>query len=151
MATADEIWKAVWTTDKIKGPWMTPDNPTWAAQTVLVGLYQNTTKTLAAANAAKTSSASAKTDSAAAKTGVTQLQTAVKALSATLTKTAADTAETRAAVARIEAALASLQTSITTMVADAVTAALAASTVEVDVTVSGNVAGTTPPAVVLPG
>jgi hypothetical protein len=150
VATADEIWKAVWTTDKIKGSWMTPDNPTWAAQSVLVGLYETSVKTLAAAGSAKVNAASAKTDSAAAKTGVAAVQTAVTALSATLAKTAADTAETRAAVARIEKSLATLQTSIATMVADAVKAALAASTVEVDVTVSGNVPGTTPAAVTLP-
>lgn len=142
--SADEIFNAVWQPDRLKGPWMTADNPTWAPQTILINGYANGLKALDAANAAKTNSASAKTDAAAAKAGIAQLQTAVTALSTTLTKTAADTAATRAAVARIEAAVAALQTTLAQVVADAVKAALAANTVAVDVTVTGNVPGTTP-------
>ena len=149
MATADDTYNAVWNLDKMKGPWMTPDNPTWTASSVLTNLYVNAARAVDASNAARTSAAAAKTDATAAKTGVDQLRTAVAALQTTLTATAADTAATRAAVQRIETALAGLQSSIAAMVADAVKAALAANTVAVDVTVSGNVPGTTP-AVTLP-
>lgn len=149
MATADDTYNAVWNLDRMKGPWMTPDNPTWSPGSVLTSTYLRATRAEDAATAAKTSAAAARTDATAAKTGVDQLRTAVTALQATLAATAADSAATRAAVARIETALAGLQTSIAAMVADAVKAALAANTVAVDVTVSGNVPGTTA-AVTLP-
>lgn len=150
MATADEIYNAVWSLDRMKGSWMTADNPTWSASSVLTGLYSQSQRVLDAANAAKASAAAAKTDAAAAKSGVGQVQTAVAALAATLAKTAADTAQTRAALARIETALAGLQASIEATVVEAVKSALAENTVAVDVTVSGSLPGNSPAKVSLP-
>ena len=39
--SADEIFNAVWQPDRLKGPWMTADNPTWAPQTILINGYAN--------------------------------------------------------------------------------------------------------------
>ncbi len=163
VATADEIYKAVWTSDKVKGPWMTPDNPTWAPLTILVNGYANGLKTMAAATAGKTDATAAKTNAAGAKTeaaaakaeaaaakaeaaaaraeataaraALTRLEASVAALTATLAQVAADQAATAASVKAVETSIGS----ITTSVDAAVRTALAESTVRVDVTVAGNV------------
>jgi hypothetical protein len=153
LATADEIYAAVWNIDRMRGGWMTPDNPSWAPQTVLLNHYalglrtldaikSDTTESTAAKNnaaGARTEAVAAKVEAAAAKAATTQVQTAVAALSAALATTAADAAATKAAVARIETALNGLTATLTRTVTDAVRQAFADNIVKVDVTIGGNI------------
>jgi hypothetical protein len=143
VATADEIFTAVWKLDRIKGPMITAANPTWTAEQVLVYSYAHGLTAIDEAKAARANSAAAQTESAAAHAGATRLEAAVATLTATMAKVAADVAQTKAAVARIEATLAGIG-AIPQQAGDAVRQALADATVKVDVTVAGNVRPASP-------
>jgi hypothetical protein len=149
VATAAEIYSAVWQVDRVKGPWMTPDNPTWAPLTILVNGYANGLKTMDAAAAAKANAAGARTEAAAAKTEAAAAKAGAAAAKAEATAAKAEAAAARAALTLLEANVAALTAtlakveaslgSVTTSVDAAVRTALAEATVRVDVSVAGNV------------
>lgn len=146
VGTPAQIFSAVWARDAVKGSWMTPDNPTWAAQSVVVTTFKDQVKAADAAKAATRALPAAAADARATTAAATTLRGAAAALGATATPAAADAAQTRAAADRSEATLAALQASVRTSMAEAVKAAVETSRVRVHVTVRSRSAAAVPPA-----